>query len=121
MFSSWNQGDTILKKIYRTLSPHTARFTSLATVFIDPQPTITGSDPTAYFGIWLWLTIKTLVLFSPTPFQCQLGPAGWMEARKDGYANLAGVWDMPTLFCESSLDDFCLLFLRKQQKWIKAF
>lgn len=61
MFSSWSQGDTSLKMIYRT-KPTYQLFTGRTTVFIDQRPTITGSHPAAYFSIRLWLTIKTLAL-----------------------------------------------------------
>lgn len=93
MFSSWSQGDTSPKMIYRT-KPTYRRFTGLTTVFIDQRPTITGSLPTAYFSISLWRAIKTLALLLHSSCANFAVDA---QAKQEWYANLAGVWGIPAL------------------------
>lgn len=93
MFSSWSQGDTSPKMIYRT-KPTYRRFTGLTTVFIDQKPTITGFLPTAYFSIRLWRTIKTLALLLHSSCANFAVDA---QAKQEWYANLAGVWGIPVL------------------------
>lgn len=93
MFSSWSQGDTSPKMIYRT-KPTYRRFTGLTTVFIDQRPTITGSRPAAYFSIRPWRAIKTLALLLHSS---RASAALDAPAKQDWYANLAGVWGIPGL------------------------
>lgn len=98
MFSSWSQGDTSPKMIYRT-KPTYRRFTGLTTVFIDQRPTITGSRPAAYFSIRPWRTIKTLALLLHSSCASSAVDA---PAKQDWYANLAGVWGIPGLLGKPS-------------------